>query len=188
RQTQVADTIVRSRSRWPGPALAALAAAALLGAGGWHWSRATTSSTESPPDALRPEGSSVAADGTDATAHGTDGGLAMQRGADAATAPPDSSLERRTAAALAQEPVPPPRPVRPAAMGTVTVNANPWGTVLVNGKPAGPTPLLRYPVRAGPATVTVENPKLGRKVVQVRDQPRQDTPLFVDLRDPVSPK
>ena len=77
---------------------------------------------------------------------------------------------------------------RPVAMGTLSVNASPWGTVLVNGKPAGTTPLLRFPVRAGPASVTVENPKLGRKGVQVKILPGKDTPLIVDLRNPGEPK
>ncbi len=48
----------------------------------------------------------------------------------------------------------------------------------------GTTPLLRFPVRAGRAHVAVENPKLGRKVVDVRVEPKQDTPLIVDLREP----
>ena len=66
-------------------------------------------------------------------------------------------------------------------MGSLTVNASPWATVCVNGKLAGTTPLLRFPVRAGRASVTIENPKLGRKQVEVKIEPRQDTPLIVDL-------
>jgi hypothetical protein len=64
------------------------------------------------------------------------------------------------------------------------VNASPWGTVFVNGRLAGTTPLLRFPVRAGRAQVAIENPKLGRKVVQVRIEPKKDTPLIIDLRAP----
>ena len=77
---------------------------------------------------------------------------------------------------------------RPAATGTLSVNASPWGTVYVNGRLAGTTPLLRFPVRAGRAQVAIENPKLGRKVVDVRIEPRQDTPLIVDLRPPPETK
>ncbi len=82
---------------------------------------------------------------------------------------------------------PPPAP-RPAAAGTLSVNASPWGTVYVNGRLAGTTPLLRFPVRAGRAQVAIENPKLGRKVVDVRIEPKQDTPLIVDLRPPPETK
>ena len=82
---------------------------------------------------------------------------------------------------------PPPAP-RPAATGTLSVNASPWGTVYVNGRLAGTTPLLRFPVRAGRAHVAIENPKLGRKVVDVRIEPKQDTPLIVDLRPPPETK
>jgi hypothetical protein len=69
-------------------------------------------------------------------------------------------------------------------MGTLTVNARPWGTVYVNNKLAGTTPLLRYPVRAGQVAVTIDNPKLGRRIMQVKVLPRRDTPLIVDLRAP----
>src|SRR6185436_2472080 len=68
------------------------------------------------------------------------------------------------------------------AMGSISVNASPWGTVHVNGKLAGTTPILRFPVRAGRASVTIENPKLGRKQVEVKIEPKKDTPLIVDLR------
>jgi hypothetical protein len=37
-------------------------------------------------------------------------------------------------------------------------------------------------VRAGRASVTIENPKLGRKQVEVKIEPKKDTPLIVDLR------
>ena len=68
------------------------------------------------------------------------------------------------------------------ATGTLSVNASPWATVHVNGRLAGTTPILRFPVRAGRASVTVENPKLGRRQVEVKIEPRRDTPLIVDLR------
>jgi tRNA A-37 threonylcarbamoyl transferase component Bud32 len=83
---------------------------------------------------------------------------------------------------------PPPveaRPERPApvAMGTLSINASPWATVRVNGKLAGTTPILRFPVRAGRASVTIENPKLGRKQIELKIAPNKDTPLIVDLHD-----
>ena len=74
-------------------------------------------------------------------------------------------------------------PVAPTGTGTLTVNANPWGNVYVNGKLIRATPLLRYPMRAGPATVMVENPKLGRRTTTVRIRPGQDMPVIIDLRN-----
>ena len=74
------------------------------------------------------------------------------------------------------------------AMGTLSVNASPWATVHVNGKLAGTTPILRFPVRAGRASVTIENPKLGRKQVDVKIEPKKDTPLIVDLRAADAPR
>jgi hypothetical protein len=76
----------------------------------------------------------------------------------------------------------------PVAMGTISVNASPWATVRVNGKLAGTTPILRFPVRAGRASVTIENPKLGRKQVDVKIEPKKDTPLIVDLRATAEPR
>jgi len=66
-------------------------------------------------------------------------------------------------------------------MGSLSVNASPWATVRINGRLAGTTPILRFPVRAGRASVTIENPKLGRKQVEVKIEPKKDTPLIVDL-------
>jgi serine/threonine protein kinase len=77
----------------------------------------------------------------------------------------------------------PPLPAAPTGPGTLTVNANPWGNVYVNGKLIKATPLLRHPMRAGPVTVMVENPKLGRKTTTVRIKPGQDTPVIIDLRN-----
>ena len=72
--------------------------------------------------------------------------------------------------------------------GNDLVNASPWATVRVNGKLAGTTPILRFPVRAGRASVTIENPKLGRKQVDVKIEPKKDTPLIVDLRTTAEPR
>lgn len=105
---------------------------------------------------------------------------------DAAPAPtpqpapgPDASEPAGPDAATAAPPEP--RAERPA-LGTLTVNATPWGTVSVNGRTLGPTPLLRHPLRAGTATVVIENPKFGRRVIPVKIQAGKETPLFVDLR------
>jgi hypothetical protein len=164
RQTQVADTVVRPRHRlgaalFVGAGVGALA----LAAGGWALLR--TSAPTTP-------------DGWELLVAMADAGLAGEP--DAASAGPDAATVPRV------EPPPPahPRIERPVGLGTLTVNANPWGTVTVNGKPAGTTPLLSFPVRAGMATVVVENPKLSRKTIQVKIHPGKDTPLIVDLRSP----
>jgi serine/threonine-protein kinase len=105
-----------------------------------------------------------------------------------ATAPVDAAAppDQPDAAAIARDAAAEPaiRPEAPQPMGTLTVNASPWGTVYVNNKLAGTTPLLRYPVRAGQVAVTIDNPKLGRRIMQVKVLPRRDTPLIVDLRAP----
>jgi tRNA A-37 threonylcarbamoyl transferase component Bud32 len=108
----------------------------------------------------------------------------------AAPPPPTPAAEIAAATPSPAAPAPAsphPRPAssggRPAATGTLSVNASPWGTVYVNGRLAGTTPLLRIPVRAGRARVAIENPKFGRKVVDVHIEPKQDTPLSVDLRE-----
>jgi eukaryotic-like serine/threonine-protein kinase len=110
----------------------------------------------------------------------------------AAPSPPDPAHEVVAVTPTSVPPTPTPRgqppAPRPAPTGTLSVNASPWGTVYVNGRLAGTTPLLRFPVRAGRAQVAIENPKLGRKVVDVRIEPRQDTPLIVDLRPPPETK
>lgn len=93
-------------------------------------------------------------------------------------APPAPPGAERSQAPAPPRSSPPHRP----SLGTLTINANPWGTVTVNGDSLGTTPLLRHPVKAGPATVVIENPKLGRKVLQVQIQPNRDLPLIVDLR------
>lgn len=107
-------------------------------------------------------------------------------------APPAAPAPRPATATRARPSAPPaprgdPSASRQPATGTLSVNASPWGTVYVNGRLAGTTPLLRFPLRAGRAQVAIENPKLGRKVVDVHIEPKQDTPLIVNLRESAQP-
>jgi len=140
---------------------------------------------------LRPGSASQPADERPATMHaksrsseerrGTGAGTGIVAGAVPGTSTatgtgvgaPTTSLSRKTPGWV---------PVTQSAMGTLTVNANPWGNVYVNGKFVRATPLLRYPLRAGTFTVTVENPKLGRYTTSVRIRPGRDTPVIVDLK------
>jgi len=105
--------------------------------------------------------------------------------------PTNTNTSTNTSAATESDaparPVVPPA-ARPISMGSLSVNASPWATVHINGKLAGTTPILRFPVRAGRASVTIENPKLGRKQVDVKIEPKKDTPLIVDLRAAGDPR
>ena len=77
----------------------------------------------------------------------------------------------------------PPVPLAPVAVGTLTVNAIPWGRVLINGRQvADSTPLVAKKLRAGAVTVTVENPKLGRREKRVIIKPNEPTLVTFDLR------
>jgi len=62
--------------------------------------------------------------------------------------------------------VPPPPPAPPpvvadAGQGTITVTAQPWGNVRIDGELVGPTPLMRHSVKAGPHVVEVVAPETG---------------------------
>jgi serine/threonine protein kinase len=92
---------------------------------------------------------------------------------------PNASTDTDAPTRTPSPPTPSPKPA--IAMGSLSVNASPWATVRINGKLAGTTPILRFPVRAGRASVTIENPKLGRKQIDVKIEPKKDTPLIVDL-------
>jgi tRNA A-37 threonylcarbamoyl transferase component Bud32 len=87
------------------------------------------------------------------------------------------------AAGPPSRPKPLPGPTAPVAPGTLTVNAIPWGRVLLNGRQvADSTPLVAKKLRAGPVTVTVENPKLGRREKRVTIKPNEPTLVTFDLR------
>jgi serine/threonine-protein kinase len=64
----------------------------------------------------------------------------------------------RVPAAPKPRPAPPPRVTTPAeqAQGFITVNANPYGEVYVDGVDAGPTPVVRWPVKPGRHTIRIQ--------------------------------
>jgi tRNA A-37 threonylcarbamoyl transferase component Bud32 len=158
----VAIVARRARRRWPAGAAGAAALAMVLAAGGAY--RSLRLRAQEPElELLAPDAALVERQASRPTPVEPPGPPAPPR------------VERDQAA-------PPPAPTPKPALGTLTINADPWGTVTVNGDTLGTTPLLRTPVRAGPATVVIENPKLGRKVFQVRILPNRDLPLIVDLR------
>jgi len=80
--------------------------------------------------------------------------------------------------ALPIEPAPARAPVEPAmamsprtaprvGTGTLNVNSIPIGSVVVDGRPVGSTPVLGLSVSAGAHSVLVVHPELGRKSVRV---------------------
>src|SRR5262245_20233369 len=166
RQTQVAAELPRPSGR--GRVMAAVGVVAMLGAGavlvvmarrpGMSSSTSTSTST--------PTSTSTSTNTSTNTSTPTPAANVA-----AAKTAPTPAVETRAE-----------RPQAPIAMGSISVNASPWATVRVNGKLAGTTPILRFPVRAGRASVTIENPKLGRKQMEVKIEPKKDTPLIVDLR------
>jgi eukaryotic-like serine/threonine-protein kinase len=117
-----------------------------------------------------------------------------------AGAPPSDAPPPRTRAASPPEPgrdagPRPPRPdprvpvepparadagaARPAGTATLTIGANPWGNVLVDGKRIGRTPIERLPVSAGRHVVEVifggeDPPRTLRYTVDLADGEARD--------------
>jgi hypothetical protein len=93
--------------------------------------------------------------------------------------------------------VPPETPVEPSATekpshdaggavsgasSSVSVNATPWADVLIDGRPAGTTPLRKVKLRPGPHTLILRCPPLGREEVLKLDfPPGQAARVVVDL-------
>ena len=51
--------------------------------------------------------------------------------------------------------------------GLLNVNATPWADVLIDGRPAGQTPLGNLKVAIGPHQITFRHPELGERTTQV---------------------
>ena len=51
--------------------------------------------------------------------------------------------------------------------GLLSVNATPWADVLIDGRPAGQTPLGNLKVAIGPHQITFRHPELGERTTQV---------------------
>jgi hypothetical protein len=97
------------------------------------------------------------------------------------------------AAAVAAEPAEPAEPAeldqpdedrpaghRPRAIGWLTVNAQPWAYVTIDGKRlASPTPVLRHPLKSGRHQVHLSSPSLGADEVRIIEvHPGRTTTLF----------
>ena len=159
RRTVVA--VAPSPRRFAVPALLGLGVAMVIGAGALIWTRPKRAPTPPVTSTVTPTATLTPTPTNTNTNTNTIPSASTQTSASASTSTSASTS---------------------AKMGSISVNASPWATVHVNGKLAGTTPILRFPVRAGRASVTIENPKLGRKQVEVKIEPKKDTPLIVDLR------
>lgn len=81
---------------------------------------------------------------------------------------------------------PPPRPVEPAAdrtPGTLSIDATPWATITVDGRPLGETPLANVKLPPGAHTVVAANPDTGKTVKQkITIAPGKLLAVRLDLR------
>jgi hypothetical protein len=67
-------------------------------------------------------------------------------------------------------------------LGYLTINTQPWSEVYVNGEKIGTTPVARYKVVAGCATVRAINPETGKELVtNVTVRPNRVSILKLDL-------
>jgi Protein kinase domain/PEGA domain len=87
-------------------------------------------------------------------------------------------------AALPTTPSPGPRPSEPARTGTLSVNAVPWARIFVDGHPAGQTPRLGLPLRAGAHTVRLQTAGGDERTRTVYVSPGRETHLSVDFARP----
>jgi hypothetical protein len=68
------------------------------------------------------------------------------------------------------------------APGTVDVNAAPWASVQIDGRPVGDTPLGKIEVSAGSHEVVFTHPELGERTVKVVVPPGNAVRVTADLR------
>jgi eukaryotic-like serine/threonine-protein kinase len=130
----------RRRGVWP---VFMLGGALALGAGLWLWG-----SQGSPTDESLPPPSAAS---------------------EPAAVPPTPVGESQAAPAPAETPVEVPSPVRATtrrAPGFLSIDAQPWAVVYVDGRKVGETPMARFPVEKESVTVTLKNPETGKSKTQ----------------------
>ena len=66
--------------------------------------------------------------------------------------------------------------------GTLNINAQPWGDVLIDGEPAGQTPLGNVRLPIGPHEIVFRHPQLGTQKRAVIVAAGAPTRVAVDLR------
>lgn len=114
--------------------------------------------TVTPSTSLPPQAPSEAPESSASSASGVP---VAPRAADPEAAP----IPTPTAKAVAVEEAPR-RAEKPAAHGSLDVDATPWAVVYINGKRVGETPLAGYPVLAGKVKVVLHNPETQRRVTR----------------------
>lgn len=68
-----------------------------------------------------------------------------------------------------------------APKGLLNLNARPWADILIDGNPAGQTPLANVQVTAGPHQITFRHPQLGERTERVVVSTSGVTRVSVDL-------
>ena len=103
-----------------------------------------------------------------------------------------NAVRTRAIAILRANVSPPPKPdmvggcpANPAyEIGFLTINTTPWSEIYVNGEKAGSTPLSRYKVIAGCATVRAVSPETGaERIANITVRPNRTTVMKFELAD-----
>jgi hypothetical protein len=66
--------------------------------------------------------------------------------------------------------------------GTISINAQPWANVVIDGARVGETPLGDLRVSAGTHDIVFSHPELGERHQQVVVRPGQSQRVAVDMR------
>jgi hypothetical protein len=78
---------------------------------------------------------------------------------------------------------PRPAPEAPTAPGWLSVDANPWAQVFIDGREIDRTPIARYPLPPGKYRVLFKNPERGKQEArEVTVESGKAAALTVDLR------
>lgn len=143
------------------PAVAALVGASLSLVAGEVQARFGASSSQ--PNARSPRSATVVAASRDSAARGkaerasvdaTTHGKARASTPTTTLVATDVDTDRQAAATPASAPAP--------GVGFATIDSYPWSRVTIDGAPAGVTPLVHTPLRAGTHGVVLESPDRGR--------------------------
>ncbi len=131
---------------------------------------------------------SEAPDEQQAPARDADERQAPAREADERQAPASEADERQAPADPAAAKKPPRRkpaarrPPRASRAGALSIVATPYANVVIDGRPAGTTPVRVRSVRAGRVKVVLTHPTYGSKTRRVKVKAGATTKLMVDMR------
>ncbi|TNF26658.1 MAG: PEGA domain-containing protein, partial [Deltaproteobacteria bacterium] len=113
----------------------------------------------------------------------SDAQVAVGEPPDGQAPPPEAAVAQddSAAVALAAQPVKTTR--RAVGEGTVAISARPYANVLIDGKPAGTTPLASQPLRAGRHKLTLVHPTYGTKTRVVTIKAHELTHVLVNMEE-----